>query len=143
MRNVVIISILIFFLSACKKDKYTTAPQLKYKSANTTVLNRNQTLKITLSFTDAEGDLSDKIFIQEIVAPCPLHPEGGFIDSSYHLPEFPSGKNQKGEIIITYDYVPLNPKCQRNDTAIFKFVLRDKAQHLSDTAVSEPIVIIY
>ena len=69
--------------------------------------------------------------------------DGSFVQP-YKLPEFPSGKNQKGDIIVSYDYSFVNPICDsRNDTAIFKFVLRDKAQHVSDTAVSEPIVITY
>ena len=116
-------------------------PQLKFKDVNTKQLHSGETLRITLSFTDAEGDLTDKIFIQEFVRPCRLNPTGGFIDSSHVLPTFPTGKNQSGEIIITYPYIFINPLCNRNDTAVFKFVLRDAARHLSDTAVSDPIII--
>lgn len=129
-------------MAGCTKDKFTTAPQLKYKSANTTGLHRGEVLELTLSFTDAEGDLTDRIFIQKIITPCPSSPGGGFKDSSNFIPQFPSGHNQSGDIIITYGYNDLSPECSpRNDTAIFKFVLRDQAQHLSDTATSEPIII--
>ncbi|MDB5199612.1 MAG: hypothetical protein JWO92_1575 [Chitinophagaceae bacterium] len=141
MRNPILFSIILLFLFSCNKNKYTTVPQLKYKSVNTKALHRGETLRITLSFTDAEGDLTDTIFIREVVKPCPVAPSGGFIDSTHTIPSFPSGRNQSGEIIITYDYSSLNPLCNRNDTAVFKFVLRDKAKHKSDTAVSEPIVI--
>lgn len=141
MRYTILISIFTLFLFSCKKNTYTTAPQLKYKSANTKSLHHGETLQMTLSFTDAEGDLTDKIFIKEVVRPCPAFPTAGFIDSTHTIPVFPSGKNQSGEILITYDYISLNPQCNRNDTAIFKFVLRDKALNKSDTAVSDPIVI--
>jgi len=139
MRNTILFSIFILFLFSCNKDKFTTAPQLKYKSVNTKALHRGETLRFTLSFTDAEGDLTDKIFIQKIVKVCAA---SNFVDSAHNLPQFPSGKNQTGDIVVTYSYNDVNPQCApKNDTAIFKFVLRDKAQHLSDTAVSDPIVI--
>ena len=141
MRYTIIFSIFLLFVFGCKKDKFTTAPQIKYESTNTKELHPGETLLITLSFTDAEGDVTDTIFIQKVVRPCPAFPRGGFIDSTHTLPPFPSGRNQSGEIIITYDYFSLDPQCNRNDTAIFKFVLRDKAKNKSDTATSEPIVI--
>ncbi len=142
MRNTILFSIFILFLFSCNKNKYTSAPQLKYKEVNTKALHRGETLRFTLSFTDAEGDLTDKIFIQKLTRPCRNDPSGGFIDSSHTIPSFPTGKNQSGEIIITYSYNDVTPQCApRNDTAVFKFVLRDKAQNKSDTAVSDAIII--
>src|SRR5258706_13374508 len=100
MRNTVLISIFVLLLAGCNKDKFTTAPQLKYKSVNTTVLNRNEDLIFTLSFTDAEGDLTDSIFIIKDVPGC----SASDISAQYRLPEFPTGKNQKGDITITFNY---------------------------------------
>lgn len=142
MRKTFLFSILIFFFTSCGKDKFTTKPQLKYKSANTTVLNRNQTLSMTLSFTDAEGDLTGSVTVRKSVRPCPNGDTSGSWVQAYTLPEFPSGRDQEGDIIVSFPYVDLNPFCPpRNDTAIFKFVLRDQANNESDTAVSEPIII--
>ena len=141
MRHTIIFLIFILLFCSCKKDKYTSKPQLTYKSVNTKTLKRGETLKITLGFTDAEGDLTDTIFIKKIVRFCPAN-KGGFIDSTHTIPSFPSGKNQSGDIIITFSYNDLNPLCNRNDTAVFKFVLRDKAKNKSDTATSDPIAII-
>ena len=144
MRYTFIFSILLLLtLAACTKNKFNTVPSLKYKSANTKTLHNGETLKLTLSFTDAEGDVIDTILIREFVRACAANPKGGFIDSSNTLPTFPTGKNQKGDIIISYPYSSINPRCNRNDTAVFKFVLRDNANHFSDTAVSDPIVIIF
>ncbi len=140
MRNPILFSIIILFLFSCNKDKYTTIPQLKYKSVNTKALHRGQILQFTLSFTDAEGDLTDSIFVQKIVKPCSAG--NGSFTQRYKIPQFPSGKNQSGDIVVTYSYNDVNPLCTpRNDTAVFKFVLRDKALNKSDTAVSDQIII--
>ncbi|MEO7801638.1 MAG: hypothetical protein ABIR81_06550 [Ginsengibacter sp.] len=139
MRKTVIFSLVVLLFAACKKDKYQTTPQLKFENVNTTVLARNETLRFTLSFTDAEGDLTDQIFIQKVEPNC----TNSFFTAGYPLPTFPSGKNQKGEVTVTFSYNDVSPKCfPRNDTAIFKFILRDKAQNTSDTAVSPAIVIL-
>ena len=140
MRKTFLISIFILLLASCGKDKFNTTPSLKYESVNNNVFGRNQgDIVFTLSFTDAEGDLTDTLFVVKVEPNCV---NSGFT-APYPLPEFPTGKNQSGDIIVTFGYNDISPKCfPRNDTAVFKFVLKDKAQHVSDTAVSEPIVII-
>jgi len=143
MRNTILFSIFLLFLFSCNKNKYNTIPSLKYKSANTKALQRGQSLQMTLSFTDAEGDLTDSLTVQKIVKPCPDRSNTSFTQL-YKIPTFPTSKNQSGDIVVTYSYNDVNPGCRsRNDTAIFKFVLKDKAQNKSDTAISDPIVIIY
>lgn len=144
MRYTIISAIFICLLFVgCKKDKYTSAPQLEYKSVNTTVLDKFQVLSFKLEFRDLEGDL-DSIYIEKVTPNCP---GSNFKDSTY-LPEFPSTKKQKGELIISYGYrvdgYPLiqEPSCSTNDTCYFRFVLRDKADHISDTINSEKIVIL-
>jgi hypothetical protein len=147
MRYIVLFSILlVFMLSACNKDKFNTTPSLKFKSVNTTQLHIGQILQFTLSFTDAEGDLTDSIYVQELVPGCNLN--HGF-DDMYELPSFPTTKNQQGDLVVTFGYNSsgpyqnLQPGCPpANDTATFRFALKDKAQHVSDT-VSSPQIIIY
>ena len=140
MRYPVLFSIiLITFFSSCKKDKFATKPSLKFNSVNTTVLSQGGTLIFNLSFTDAEGDLTDTLFITKFEPNC----LASRFNAKYAVPPFPTGKNQKGDVIVTFDYNGVSPKCfPRNDTAVFKFVLKDKAQNISDTAVSGNIVII-
>lgn len=139
MRYTVLFSIIILFLFSCKKDKYTTVPQLKYKSVNTKALNRGEVLRFTLSFTDAEGDLiaDSSLLVKKVVARC----AGSSFDQYYRIPDFATSKDQSGEIIVTYNYNDIGPQCNRNDTAVFKFILRDKAKNKSDTAVSDQIII--
>ena len=118
-------------------------PQLKYKDVNTRQLHSGETLRFTLTFTDAEGDLTDSLTVQKIVKACPDRSNSSFTQL-YKIPSFPTAKNQSGDIVVSYSYTDVNPICRlRNDTAVFKFVLKDKAQNKRDTAVSDPIVIIY
>jgi hypothetical protein len=142
MRKTFLISIIILLLAGCNKDKFNTTPSLKYKSVNKNVIGRGQgDIVFTLSFTDKEGDLTDTITIIKVVPPCPDGRNSSFI-APYRLPDFPTGKNQSGDILVTFTYDDISAICvPRSDTAIFKFVLKDKAQHVSDTTVSEPIVI--
>ncbi len=138
MRNTFLLSILILLLAGCNKDKFNTQPLLKYESVNTTILSRGENLVFNLSFTDAEGDLSDTLIIVKFEPNC----VNSRFNAKYKLPLFPLGKNQSGDLVVTFAYNDVPPKCfPRNDTAVFKFVLKDKAQNKSDTAVSETIII--
>ncbi len=145
MRYTILTGIICLLLWGCSKDKFSTKPQLKYKSVNTNQLVRGQVITFTLSFTDAEGDISDSIFVQKIEPTC----ANSYFDAIYKIPSFPLSKNLQGDIEVSYGYnvanfpLLLGPQCMRNDTCYFRFVLKDKAQNKSDTATSEPIVIVY
>lgn len=146
MRYTVLFSIFLFaFLAGCNKDKFGTTPTLKFKSVNTTRLHSGNLLVFTLSFTDAEGDLSGSMYSETIVPNC----KGSEFSQSYPVPVFPSSKNEKGDLTVTFayngdpSYFQISPKCQMNDTAVFRFALTDRANHTSDTITSPPIIIIY
>jgi hypothetical protein len=144
MRYTILISFISLLFISCNKDKFSTRPQLKYKSVNTNILSRGQIIIFSLSFTDAEGDLEDSIYVEKIEPTCP----NSNFDAKYKIPVFPLSKNLQGDLEISYGYnVPnypliLGPQCMRNDTCFFRFVLKDKAQNKSDTVNSETIVII-
>ena len=146
MNTKILLTLIAFcFLVACKKNQYTTKPQLKYKSVNTRQLNRNQSLTFIIEVTDSEGDLQDSLWVKEVVRNCP---NGGFT-SRYKMPEFTGTKNFKGEINVCYAYgvnlgCPIiQPTCgNKNDSATFKFWVQDKAKNKSDTITSEEVVIV-
>ncbi|HEY8687967.1 MAG TPA: hypothetical protein VIM07_01935 [Chitinophagaceae bacterium] len=144
MRNPILFSIFLLFLFSCNKNKYNTIPSLKYKSANKKVFVSGDIIVFTLSFTDAEGDLQDSLYVEKFEPKC----VNSRFKQLYKIPAFPTSKNQSGEIAVTYGYNAasyppiLGPQCNKNDTCVFKFVLKDKAQNKSDTAVSETIVLI-
>lgn len=148
MRYTILFSIfLLAIFISCNKEKYSTTPSLKFESVSTTDLHPGQIITFNLSFT-YKGALTGNLFVQELVPLC----SGNQLDSintPYNIPSFPPSQNQKGEITVTYgynvtNYTPISqPQCSpRNDTAIFRFVLKDDAMHVSDT-VSSPQVIIY
>ena len=147
MRYTILFSIFLLPLFlGCNKNKFSTTPSLKYVSENTRVVQSGQEIRFTLSFTDAEGDLTDSLILSKEIGNCPA----GNAVQLYPLPAFPTTKNQKGEIVVTllYNVNGVNtigsPQCvAQNDTAFFKFVLKDKAQHHSDTASSPSIIIIH
>lgn len=143
MRNTIIIAIISLLLIACKKDKFSTAPQIKYKSVNTTVLDKFQVLSFTLSFTDLEGDV-DSIYLEKVTPNC----MGSNFKDSLRLPVFPSAKKQEGEIFVSYGYRAdgypsiQEPVCAFNDTCYFRFSLKDSKGNRSDTTQSDNIVIL-
>ena len=144
MRYSILLASISLLIISCNKDKFTEAPQLKYKSVNTTELNKGQVLVFKLSFTDGDGDLQDSLFVEKIEPTC----SGSYFKEKYKIPVFPNTKNTEGEIEVSYgyraggDYPSIKePQCNRNDTCYFRFMLKDKAQHTSDTVQSETIII--
>ena len=130
----------------CKKDKVGSKPTLKFKSVSTKILPPHSLIQFTLSFTDAEGDLNDTMFVQKIEPSCEL----SNFTQNYIIPTFPVSKNEKGDLIVTFGnnptdiaYFNIAAQCSRNDTAVFRFAVKDKANHVSDTISSPPIIIIY
>ena len=139
MRYTILFSILLFtILTGCTKDKFKSTPSLKFKSVSSKIIPPNSGIQFTLEFTDAEGDLNDSIYIEKIEPTC----ENSNFTDYYDIPSFPVSKNEKGNILVNFRYFDIAPQCQRNDTAVFRFAIKDKAGHVSDTASSPPIIII-
>jgi len=149
MRYIILFITLSLFMISCSKDKFTTVPQIEFKSVNTTVLGSQQIITFTLSLTDKEGDVAGaKLYIQK-VAPS-YCPASGFIDTTNVLPsDLPTSASLQADILVSYSnggnnpgYSDIAPECNENDTCYFRFVLTDKAGHVSDTLNSPTIVII-
>jgi hypothetical protein len=153
MKSLFPIALLCFFLVvACGKDKLETKPRISIKSVNTRVVPISQNLVVDLEFRDKEGDASDSIFIikQRLnVAPV----QGSILRPliGRDIPDFP--KRQMGEIRLDLEYNDFlvsaetpnrNPLTQEiePDSLNFKFVVKDKAGHFSDTVVLERIIIL-
>lgn len=142
MRYPLLFSIFLFVIfTGCKKDSAGGAPTLKFKSVNATEIRSGNIVQFTLSFEGGSGN--DTITVQEIVPYC----TGSSFITSYPLPSYPVSKNQDGDITVTYGFnaggfVDISPKCSMNDTAVFRFSLKDDKLHTSDT-VSSPKVILY
>ena len=144
MRNTILIALVCCIFFACKKDTYPVTPRLIYKSANTTQLGRDQILKMNLSFTAANGAILDTMYVQKVSLNC----AGSNFSQKYLIPSSPNGKNAAADILISYSnginnpgYVTVASACNFNDTCFFRFMIKDTANHRSDTVKSELIVI--
>ena len=137
----------IMIVTGCTKNKFTTKPQLKIKSINSTDISGSQNLIFVLSLTDKEGDFTSFFAVKKTVNTCP---SSNFIDSSlFQLPQnFLDTKKREGEITITLDRIHRGANTclapgggVKVDTAIFSFWTRDKAGNVSDTVSTQPILI--
>ena len=142
----------VLLLTACNKGNFGTTPTLKIKSINGNLIppGQNSALVVDLEFTDKEGDVSDTLYVKKIRINQKQVPT--IRDSfSLRVPNFP--QNSKGEIKLTLDYnnyliSAINPPTSGNppkpepDTLMIRIALKDKANHISDTVETGPIVVI-
>ncbi len=144
MRYILLIILFALCFAACKKDKFTTVPQIKYKSVKPNAWlssNTNREIEfapvLTISVTDAEGDLgfkagsdTSKIYIKNLVT--------NKTDSSYLLPDIKSAakSNFKGDIAINLFNVmggkPGVSTRPRVDTLYFEVYIKDFAKNVSN-----------
>jgi hypothetical protein len=148
MKKIAPILAFIVILVACDKDQFETKPTLKLESLSSEFISKNQGLDITFSFTDKEGDVNDTLFVSRTrlnkrsIVTRPFIP--------YQIPDFP--KTVKGEIVLRLAYTSgltlgINPLSIPNqagkfepDTLLLRFVLKDKENNKSDTAIANVIV---
>ena len=137
---------------ACKKDKYTTEPQVKFKSITITpddkVAERGDIINFTSTFYDDEGDI-DSIYI--------VHKwyngnTATYVDTlkgnTYASTTAPANA-RTGDISMVAEYVTLNTgnklfpwsPINRDTVATLGIVLKDKAGHRSNYAESDKFVL--
>jgi hypothetical protein len=141
---VIALTAVLVLLMACSKDKFQTKPSLEVKSANKS-LDVGENFSASLTFTDKEGDVDSVIYIiRERIN------NGGkrTVSDDYTVPEFPN--ISKGDIQVTLDYYLQLTQgftaivlggVRQADTMNIKFVLKDRANNLSDTAIVSNVVI--
>lgn len=147
MRLIFAILVLFVAITACKKDKFTTKPQLKIKKVNATEISGSQTLVFTIQITDKEGDFTPYFGIATNVPNCPA---SNFSDSTlFKIPvEFINSKNTEGEIVLSLakgqrhsNFCPGPGSTFKTDTTTFSFWTKDAAGNKSDTLRSTAIII--
>ena len=150
MRVILIILTVTLIFLACSKDDFETKPQIEIKSASPKVVPQNGNMIVDLNFTDKEGDL-DAVYIWKVRLNKLKRPTVRDSIPPRLIPEFP--KNQKGELELnlTYQDHLLSAQSPRRDpitgrlepdTLNMKFVVKDKAGNVSDTAFLNNIVIL-
>jgi len=149
--SVTLAAIIILAMLACSKDKFQTVPSLRVKSVSTEVVPLNGSLRVTLEFTDKEGDVHDTIWVKKKRINRRI--TATLRDSLlYKIPTYPD--KTKGEFEITLDYQSIlsainppnipgsNPPRKEPDTLLVKFAVRDKAGHISDSVSIGQIVVL-
>jgi len=146
MRNTILIGLVCLCFLGCSKENYSSTPKLTYQSVNTSQLQVDQIIKFNLTVTDKEGDVIDTMYIQKVSINCPA----GNFSERRQIPTFPTTTNLSANIIISYSnginnigYTTIASKCYHNDSCYFRFMMKDKANHKSDTVNSGIIVIAY
>jgi hypothetical protein len=123
-------------------------PKLKIKSVNLKEVKLAEPLIFTIEISDKEGDFTSYFGFKKTVPGCAA---SQFIDSlKLVIPsEFISSGEKSGDIRLVMDRsVRGDNQCRgtgstfKNDTVTFRFWTKDKAGNVSDTAVSDPIVLI-
>lgn len=153
MRNTIIIFFISFIAVSCGKDKYTTTPQIKYKSVNPNVLRSNipngqQTVpQLTIELTDSEGDLgftSGKdtafVYIRSIINSLPDIQVDSFI-----MPDLKSvsTKNFQAEMLITPPFKRSTLPSPKTDTLTYEIYVKDFAKNKSNVITTgDPVYYI-
>src|SRR3954451_8285627 len=127
LRITIIVAGFLFLFSACNKDKYTTKPQLSFKSAEDYDVPRGGLIQFNIEFTDKEGDISDTLYIQNRTASCPT--SDYVAPTAFKIPDFPTSSNVKGQFRIVFENGTNNTgnaiysanRCGRPDTTVFYF----------------------
>ena len=149
--SITVAAIIVFGMLACSKDKFQTVPSLRLKSKSTDVVPYNGTLRVTLEYTDKEGDVHDSIWVKKTRLNQRVVPT--IRDSiKYKIPDYPD--KTKGQFEITLDFQSIlsaisplnsipatNPPSKESDTLLVKFAVRDKAGHTSDSVSIGTIVV--
>jgi hypothetical protein len=151
MRNTIIIFIISLIAVSCGKDKYTSAPQIKFKSvspnrvlSNVPPNDPNMPL-ITINVTDSEGDFGDTtVFIKRIINGVPHYK----LDS-FKIPDISSikTKNFQADIRInSFDILrgdSTRPQRHKQDTLTFEIYVKDLAKNKSNVIITpDPIYYI-
>jgi hypothetical protein len=153
MRYTLLIALFAITFAACKKDKFTTVPQIKFKSVKPNAYlsggtNRDLAPVLTITVTDAEGDLgfkagkdTSKVYIKNLIT--------NIEDSSFLLPNIQTAaqSNFQGDIAINlFSIIAGKPGVTtrpRVDTLFFEVYLKDFAKNKSNVIkTGDPVFFI-
>lgn len=146
MKLKLVIALFVLFFAGCKKDKFSTKPQLFYRGTTANVIGSGGFFNMTIGFTDKEGDIQDSIWIQRVSKVCP-----GTLNTTakYKIPNFNTTKSIEGDFLIFFSttnygvpYFNVGKCAGKDDTSYFRFWAKDLQGNFSDTIQSENIVIL-
>lgn len=145
------IALLVLF-TTCKKDKFTTVPQISFKSISPNVWFTNSTSRpgpqLTIKLTDTEGDFgfavgkdSSYVYIKNIS----FSPFG--IDS-LEFPDLGNAKRSNLDAEVSFDLLGGrgifygSGISRRTDTVYFEIYVKDFAKNKSNVIKSGPLYLV-
>ena len=154
MRYTLLIATVVLLFISCKKDKFTTAPQISFKSISPNTLSGNipitgQSLPVlTFHITDAEGDIGIKsgsdtafVYIKNLLAN---------VSDSFLFPNLStvSSKNFEADIAVTLSSNAMLRTSTRptpkTDTLTYQVYVKDFAKNKSNTIVAgDPLYYVF
>lgn len=150
MKRIVFTVLAGAFLCACNKDKFTSVPQIKFKSIAPNVwrsdnLSLTDGPVLTLQLTDAEGDFgfsdgqdTSYVYVKNLTIP-------PFDTDSFKFPDLSQAvrKNLDVELnVLITDALAVsnNPNRPYTDTLFFEVYVKDFAKNKSNVIVTpEPV----
>lgn len=124
-------------LTACNKDKYTTTPQVKFKSIEPDVYRVGQTTAptLTITVTDSEGDLGirpgkDTAFVYV------LDPRTSMLDS-FPMPDISTAAVKNFEAEVRIDMKQSIRPIRVPDTLYYDIYIKDFAKNKSNVMRTE------
>ena len=149
MRYTVIIIIISLFAVSCGKDKYSTTPQIEFKSVKPNALRSDLPISqqvmpvMTISITDAEGDLgfingkdTAFVYIKSLI--------NNSVDS-FIMPDIQilAGKNYEGDLLITPPFKRSTRPSPKVDTLFYEIYVKDFAKNKSNVILTpDPVYYI-
>lgn len=145
MRNTIIIFIISLITMSCGKDKYTTNPQIAFKSVNPNTIKSYLAFqdlpKLTIQVTDAEGDLGfvpgkDTAFVHIRVI---INNKLDTTLRTFKMPDIKSvvTKNFQGEILIEPPFPRSARPVPKTDTLLYEIYVTDFAKNKSNVITTK------
>lgn len=144
----IIISIVFIGMISCSKSNdFPTRPYLEYESIYVPSgrdLNTSDTVAITCTFKDKEGDLQGKgrLFYRAVNLTTTTNTTE-FEDYRHPMPDFPEQNKVEGELIVIlspdFDFSVGAALGGGADSIYFELFLKDKAGHFSDTVRTDTV----
>lgn len=133
---IVIILLFISGLISCgkKEGSFPSSPYLEYKSIS---IDKADSIYITCSFRDKEGDIQNKIWYTAYNITNPGDSNDVYV--SFQMPGVPAQKNMEGDILVKLSPNGQDFTATASDSLYFELYLEDMKGHISDTVRTDTV----
>ena len=140
--SLLFIILFILFLT-CTKNRFTSTPIVIFDSSDKKYINSGDSLILYFTFRDKEGDIA-KIFKLRKRILNQNQPNSDYDIELKSPADVPESSNLTGSIKLELSYFEHigSPLTFENDTVRFGLAIIDKANHMSDYAYTDTLIIV-